>query len=208
VRPRLCCRFFDQMHSIPQREFTASASAREQSAGVLVHRASREGTFCPAFTRPLRCAANRSIRSASSSRISRTRDCRANKMLLMSGPVSAGITLTLPALRPSCSGLRPETRATRSEHNFKARRLFWILTRKPYLDTRIHKLDAVTPQTTRKEIVMPHFPADLKDGALRQREPTKLECGLLGALSATIVLGVLFWIGVQFSLLKLIIQIN
>ena len=58
---------------------------------------------------------------------------------------------------------------------------------------------------------MPDFPAALKDGvsASRQRrEPTKLECGLLGALSATIVLGLLFWLGVQLSILRLIIEIT
>jgi hypothetical protein len=55
---------------------------------------------------------------------------------------------------------------------------------------------------------MPNFSADFKDAATRQREPTKLECGLLGALSATIVMGVLFWLGIQFSLLKLMIQIS
>ena len=53
---------------------------------------------------------------------------------------------------------------------------------------------------------MPDFSADLKDEAPRQRVPTKLECGLLGALSATIVLSILFWLSIQFSLLKLIIQ--
>ncbi len=55
---------------------------------------------------------------------------------------------------------------------------------------------------------MPDVSADLKDGAMRQREPTKLECGLFGALSATIILGILFWLGIQFSFLKLIIQIS
>jgi hypothetical protein len=55
---------------------------------------------------------------------------------------------------------------------------------------------------------MPDFSADLKDEATRQRQPTKLECGLFGALSATIVLGILFWLGIQFSFLKLIIQIS
>lgn len=55
---------------------------------------------------------------------------------------------------------------------------------------------------------MPDFPADPKDGVSQQRQPTKLECGLFGALSATIVLGVLFWLGIQFSFLKLIIQIS
>jgi hypothetical protein len=55
---------------------------------------------------------------------------------------------------------------------------------------------------------MPDVSADFKDEAMRQREPTKLECGLLGALSAKIVLGTLFWLGIQFSFLKLIIQIS
>jgi hypothetical protein len=40
------------------------------------------------------------------------------------------------------------------------------------------------------------------------REPTKLECGLLGALRATIVLGFLFWLGVQLSILNLVVQIQ
>jgi len=55
---------------------------------------------------------------------------------------------------------------------------------------------------------MSDFSADLKDEATRQRQPTKLECGLFGALSATIVLGILFWLGIQFSFFKLIIQIS
>jgi hypothetical protein len=58
---------------------------------------------------------------------------------------------------------------------------------------------------------MPDFPADLKDEApawRQMREPTKLECGLLGALSATIGLGFLFWLGVQLSILRLIVQIT
>ena len=55
---------------------------------------------------------------------------------------------------------------------------------------------------------MPDFSAELKDEAPRQREPTKLECGLLGALSATIVLSALFWLGIQFSLFKLLFQIS
>jgi len=55
------------------------------------------------------------------------------------------------------------------------------------------------------------FPADIKGEipAWRQtREPTKLECGLLGALIATIALGFLFWLGIQLSLLRLIVQIT
>ena len=55
---------------------------------------------------------------------------------------------------------------------------------------------------------MPDFSADLKDEAPRQREPTKLECGLLGALTATIVLSFLFWLGIEFSFLKLVIQLS
>jgi len=55
---------------------------------------------------------------------------------------------------------------------------------------------------------MADFSPDLTDRTTRQREPTKLECGLLGALSATVVLGTLFWLGIQFSFLKLIIQIS
>jgi hypothetical protein len=55
---------------------------------------------------------------------------------------------------------------------------------------------------------MSDFSANFKDQAMRQRQPTKLECGLLGALCATIILGVLFWLGIQFSLLQLIVQIR
>jgi hypothetical protein len=58
---------------------------------------------------------------------------------------------------------------------------------------------------------MPDFPAAFEDrvSALRQqREPTKLECGLIGALLATIALGLVFWLGVQLSILRLIIQIT
>ena len=58
---------------------------------------------------------------------------------------------------------------------------------------------------------MPDFPADLKHEASawrQKREPTKLECGLLGALTATIALGVLFWLGVQLSILQLIVLIT
>jgi hypothetical protein len=39
-----------------------------------------------------------------------------------------------------------------------------------------------------------------------QREPTKLECGLLGALLASIVLAFFFWLGIELSLLTLIIR--
>lgn len=55
---------------------------------------------------------------------------------------------------------------------------------------------------------MPEFAAVLKDGvsaARQQREPTKLECGLLGALLASIVLAFLFWLGIELSMLTLII---
>jgi hypothetical protein len=55
------------------------------------------------------------------------------------------------------------------------------------------------------------FPADFKGElpAWRQkREPTKLECGLLGALTATIALGIIFWLGIQLSILRLIIEIT
>jgi hypothetical protein len=66
-------------------------------------------------------------------------------------------------------------------------------------------------QTTRKENILSDLSNDLKDGfsTLRQRrEPTKLECGMLGALGATIVLGVLFWIGTQLSILNLIVHLG
>jgi len=55
---------------------------------------------------------------------------------------------------------------------------------------------------------MPDFPAALKDGVLawrQQREPTKLECGLLGALLASIVLAFFFWLGIELSMLSIII---
>jgi hypothetical protein len=55
---------------------------------------------------------------------------------------------------------------------------------------------------------MPDFAAVFKDGvsASRQkREPTKLECGLLGALLASIVLAFLFWLGIELSMLTIII---
>jgi len=55
---------------------------------------------------------------------------------------------------------------------------------------------------------MSDLPAVLKEGATRQREPTKLECGMLGALCATIVLGVLFWLSIQFSLVSLLVQVG
>ena len=39
----------------------------------------------------------------------------------------------------------------------------------------------------------------------QQREPTKLECGLLGALIASINLAFLFWLGLQLTMLRLLI---
>jgi len=56
---------------------------------------------------------------------------------------------------------------------------------------------------------MPDFPALFKDGASawqQKREPTKLECGLLGALLASIALAFLFWLGIELSLLTLFIR--
>jgi len=55
---------------------------------------------------------------------------------------------------------------------------------------------------------MPDLSADLNAETPRQRVPTKLECGLFGALSATIVLSFLFWLGIEFSFLKLVIQLS
>jgi hypothetical protein len=58
---------------------------------------------------------------------------------------------------------------------------------------------------------MADYPADFKGEVStwrQRREPTKLECGMLGALSATIVLGFLFWLGVELSILRLIVQIT
>jgi hypothetical protein len=55
---------------------------------------------------------------------------------------------------------------------------------------------------------MPDFAAALQAGvsASRQkREPTKLECGLLGALLASIALAFFFWLGIELSLITLII---
>ena len=55
---------------------------------------------------------------------------------------------------------------------------------------------------------MPDFAAVLQAGvsASRQkREPTKLECGLLGALLASTALAFFFWLGIELSLLTLII---
>ena len=56
---------------------------------------------------------------------------------------------------------------------------------------------------------MVDFSAALRDGASasqQKREPTKLECGLLGALLASIVLAFLFWLGFQLSLITLFIR--
>jgi hypothetical protein len=68
-------------------------------------------------------------------------------------------------------------------------------------------LDAPTAQETVRESVMSDVSADFKDQAGPQREPTKLECGMLGALGATIVLASLFWLGIQLSVLQLMIHI-
>ena len=55
---------------------------------------------------------------------------------------------------------------------------------------------------------MPDLSADFKDSATRHREPTKLECGLLGALAATTVLALLFWLSIQLSLLELAVHVH
>ena len=55
---------------------------------------------------------------------------------------------------------------------------------------------------------MPDLAAVLQAGvsASRQkREPTKLECGLLGALLASTVLALMFGLGIELSLLMIII---
>jgi hypothetical protein len=57
-------------------------------------------------------------------------------------------------------------------------------------------------------MVMPDFPTLSKDGTSawrQQREPTKLECGILGALLASIVLAFLFWLRIELSMLSIII---
>jgi hypothetical protein len=57
-------------------------------------------------------------------------------------------------------------------------------------------------------MAMPDYPALFRDGVAagqQKREPTKLECGLLGALLASIVLSFFFWLGLQLSLLQLMI---
>ena len=56
---------------------------------------------------------------------------------------------------------------------------------------------------------MPDFAAVFKDGvsaSWQKREPTKLECGLLGALLASVALAFLFWLGIELSLLTLFIR--
>jgi hypothetical protein len=55
---------------------------------------------------------------------------------------------------------------------------------------------------------MPDFAAVLQAGfsaARQKREPTKLECGLLGALLASTVLAVMFGLGIELSMLTIII---
>jgi len=57
-------------------------------------------------------------------------------------------------------------------------------------------------------MVMPDFPMLFRDGVSagqQKREPTKLECGLIGALLASIVLAFFFWLGLQLSLLQLML---
>ena len=56
---------------------------------------------------------------------------------------------------------------------------------------------------------MVDFSAVLRDGASasrQRREPTKLECGLLGALLASIALAFLFWLSIQLTLITLFIR--
>jgi hypothetical protein len=55
---------------------------------------------------------------------------------------------------------------------------------------------------------MPDYPTLFQGGLAagrQKREPTKLECGLLGALLASIVLAFFFWLGLQLSLLQLLV---
>ena len=57
-------------------------------------------------------------------------------------------------------------------------------------------------------MVMSDFAALFKEGisaGQQKREPTKLECGLIGALLASIVLAFFFWLGLQLSLLQLML---
>ena len=56
---------------------------------------------------------------------------------------------------------------------------------------------------------MADFSAVLRNGASasrQKREPTKLECGLLGALFASIALAFLFWLSIQLSLISMFIR--
>jgi hypothetical protein len=56
---------------------------------------------------------------------------------------------------------------------------------------------------------MSDFTAVLRKGASasqQKREPTKLECGLLGALFASIALAFLFWLSIQLSLITMFIR--
>jgi hypothetical protein len=70
-------------------------------------------------------------------------------------------------------------------------------------------LTLVISQTTYREMSMPAFLSVL-EGAIsvgqQKREPTKLECGLLGALVASMVLAFFFWLGIQLSMLKLLVS--
>ena len=55
---------------------------------------------------------------------------------------------------------------------------------------------------------MSDFAALFRDGisaGQQKREPTKLECGMLGALLASIVLSFFFWLGIQLSVLQLMV---
>ena len=57
-------------------------------------------------------------------------------------------------------------------------------------------------------MVMSDFAALFRDGLFagqQKREPTKLECGMLGALLASIVLSFFFWLGIQLSVLQLMV---
>jgi hypothetical protein len=56
---------------------------------------------------------------------------------------------------------------------------------------------------------MPDFATALKGEVSawqQKREPTKLECGLLGALLASIALAFFFWLGIELSLITLFIR--
>jgi len=57
-------------------------------------------------------------------------------------------------------------------------------------------------------MAMSDFAAIFRDGisaGQQKREPTKLECGMLGALLASIVLSFFFWLGLQLSVLQLMV---